>query len=275
MKSLFCLMSVSLLFSLPAQAGLFDWLKRPRNTAPPAPVEQTFSATCEYTREELRFVIPREQEAAKQFTPRDYPVAPVSGEELIAAKPWLRGFRYVIVVNRAAQGLNAQSVTIFEDGYRIDRDVVSTGREKLELKRVADNCKRRPPNSYYSTTATGYYPVQQLIELHRSGSYDVDMPYAMFYDRQFGMALHEVPPAYVRNLGQRASGGCTRMRSETARNLFERIRRTEGSEIPMINKDGSPITDFRGNVKTTRTLKLFGGTIPAYSAVVIIQDTQF
>jgi hypothetical protein len=107
---------------------------------------------------------------------------------------------------------------------------------------------------------------------HRSDSFDSDMPYSVFYDRHFGLALHQVSRVAVKNLGTRASGGCTRLRNELVAPLFKKISRTQGSAIPVFNKDGTPVLDEDGRVKRSRTVPLFHGRGSAYSAIVIIQD---
>lgn len=251
---------LSLLTGLPAHAGFWDWLPgRGR-------------ASCRYTENELRRIVPIEEQRAWKNTPTSYPVARFDLQSAQDARPWLRDFRYVIIVNKSASGPTAQTITVFEDGIQVAHEVVSTGREKLELKRRSSSCDKQPHQSYYSITATGYYNVEQMERHHRSGSFDADMPYSIFYDRHHGLALHQAAKTALKNLGTRASGGCTRLRKELAAPLFNKISRTRGSQIPVFNKDGSPVLDENGRVKRSKTVPLFRGRGPAYSAIVIIQD---
>ncbi|MNT52005.1 hypothetical protein D3C72_1890050 [compost metagenome] len=98
------------------------------------------------------------------------------------------------------------------------------------------------------------------------------MPYAMFYDRSHGLALHQVLKAYVPKLGQRASGGCTRMRENIVSDLFERVQRTRGAEIPMVQKDGTVLLDESGKIRKTKTNLVYDRPYSAFSAIVIVQD---
>lgn len=243
-----------------AHAGFWDWLPG------------RGKVSCNYSESELRRVVPIEKEKAWKNTPRSYPVDKFDLQTALTDRPWLRDFRYIIVVNKSATGPTAQMITVYEDGREVAHEWVSTGREKLELRRRSSRCEKQPPNSYYSITATGYYNVQQLIVDHRSGSFDADMPYSIFYDRQHGLALHQAAKPALKNLGKRASGGCTRMRKELAAPLFKKVGATRGSEIPVFNKDGSVELDDNGQIRTSKTVPLFNGRVPAYSAIVIIQD---
>jgi hypothetical protein len=259
-KVLVCSILFTILAQSQAQAGFWDWLPGRRS--------------CSYTDSELRSILPREKERALKNTPASYPVEKLDIKTAYDKRPWLRDFRYIIVVNKSAEGTSAQSIIVYEDGYRIAADRVSTGREKLELGRKHDSCSKQPPESYYSVTATGYYPIQFLDFDHRSGSFDADMPYSMFYDRSHGLALHQVLNAYEAKLGTRASGGCTRVRKNLVSNLYERVSRTEGAEIPVIQKDGTAVLDANGQVKKTTTNLIYNRPYPAFSAIVIIQDIK-
>lgn len=267
------LVLVILLVAADANAGWWDrwWPPGRRRRAPP-PRDPAPPISCEYTDAERQRVTPIESEKAIKNTPPLYPVEKFEVQSAFAARPWLRDFRYIIVVNKAAKGTTAQSIVVYEDGYPIIQDRVSTGRETLELRRKYEECKKQPPESYYSVTATGYYPIQQLMEYYKSGSFDAEMPYSMFYDRSYGLALHQVNDAFLSRLGTRASGGCTRLRGSVAEELFFRVQKTKGSEIPVFRKDGTPVLDERGNIKRTRTISTSDGRSSAYSAMVIIQD---
>ncbi|MFS4460485.1 L,D-transpeptidase [Bdellovibrio sp. HCB2-146] len=251
---------ISVLVTSQAQAGFWDWLPGKRRS-------------CHYPESERQSILPREQERGWANTPQSYPVEKFEIRSALAERPWLRDFRYIIVVNKSDTGPSAQTVTVFEDGYQIAQDTVSTGREKLELKRRSSSCDG-PSQSYYSITATGYYPVQQLVADHRSDTFDAAMPYAMFYDRKNGLALHQVTKSGQKNLGKRASGGCTRIRHEVIKDLFYKVARTRGASIPVFSYDGTPVLDENGKVKTSRTVSLFNRRGPAYSAIVIIQDIK-
>lgn len=273
MSKYLLLVLVVLFTATEVQAGWWDkWWPPGRRRRSPPPSRPPAPITCEYSPEERQRVTPIESEKAFERTPVSYPVEKFEIQSAMATRPWLRDFRYIIVINKAATGRTAQSIMVFEDGYPILQDRVSTGRETLELRRRHETCLKQPPNSYYSVTATGYYPIQQLIENHRSESFDADMPYSMFYDRSFGLALHQVNEAFLSRLGSRASGGCTRLRPGFAEELFFLVKKTKGAEIPVFKKDGSPVLLENGQIKRTKTISTSDGRSSAYSAIVIIQD---
>jgi lipoprotein-anchoring transpeptidase ErfK/SrfK len=177
----------------------------------------------------------------------------------------------------------AQTVRIYRNGQLIRVARISTGRNQFEIRGQNPACKTRPAESYYSITEPGYFTFQELQKSgYESASYDdADMPNAMFYMRNRGIALHEEPEDnLIANLGRRASGGCTRMDPDTAANLFDAIYATRGAQIPVIDRSGSPVRDANGQL-TYKTKEVVtyseGGSRqrqavgPAYSALLINQ----
>lgn len=164
-------------------------------------------------------------------------------------KPWMRDFRYVIVVNKASRGPTAQSLRVYEGGSLIHQSKVSTGREGFELRRKNKVCTGAPAKSYWSQTPTGFYTPKYLSKDHTSSSWDSSMPFAIFFDIDNGLALHEVYPKYAEHLGSRASGGCVRQDKATAEYLFNLVAATEGATVPEVNVDGTPVLDEQGQVK--------------------------
>lgn len=209
----------------------------------------------------------------------DHIFTPFSTEDF-TTKPWMRDFRYVIVVNRSDKGPNKQSLRVYENGYLIINTKVSTGREGFEMKRKNQVCAGAPPKSYWSNTPTGYYTPKFLSIDHKSSSWDADMPFADFYDVENGLALHQVYPKYQKYLGGRASGGCTRIGIGIAEDIFNRISLTAGTNAPLVNKDGTPVLDAEGkivyatsqiwvNPKSQRISKFRN-----YSALIIVEDSN-
>lgn len=194
------------------------------------------------------------------------------------SKPWLREFQYVIVVNKAVSGPHAQTMRIYENGYLLHRAAISTGRENFELRRKNKVCAGAPPKSYWSQTPTGFYTPKYLEKDHTSSSWDSDMPFAIFFDIDNGLALHQAHPHYMDRLGKRASGGCVRQDRNTAEFLFKRVLATEGALVPEVNLDGTPVLDDQGQVqrlnrqvfvsaKTGQTM-----TFNTYSALIIVEE---
>lgn len=240
-------------------------------------VKNTFN-DCKYSDKEYR----ETYELEKFLTPRlpEYLGSTAFSEYDFYNKAWLRDFRYVIVINKAERGRTAQTMRLYEYGSLIKNVKVSTGREGLELKRKNKECTGAPRESYWSQTPTGYYTPKFLSIDHTSSSWDSYMPFAIFYDVDNGLALHQVHRSYAKYLGGRASGGCTRQDAETAEELFKRVKETEGSVVPEINPDGTPVRDWLGNVKYIDkqywTNKRTGETVKfnTYSALIIVQDVR-
>ncbi|WP_295903164.1 L,D-transpeptidase [uncultured Bdellovibrio sp.] len=201
-------------------------------------------------------------------------------EQDFTDKPWMKDFRYVIVVNKASRGATAQTMRVYESGLLIHQTKVSTGRENLELRRKNKVCTGAPPKSYWSQTPTGFYTPKYLSKDHKSSSWDSDMPFAIFFDLDNGLALHEVYPKYKEYLGSRASGGCIRQDKETAAAMFERVQATEGATVPMVNIDGTPVLDEQGQVKYANqqfwTSARTGETVKfnTFSALIIVEDVK-
>ncbi len=177
----------------------------------------------------------------------------------------------------------AQTIRIYRHAQLIRVARVSTGRNQFELRGQNPACKTRPAESYYSITEPGYFTFQELMKSgYKSASYDdADMPNAMFYMRNRGIALHEEPDdRLIPLLGRRASGGCTRLDPDTATNLFDAIYITKGAMIPEINRDGTPAFDANGQLKfKNKEVVIYSegtpherrSTGPAYSALLIVQ----
>jgi lipoprotein-anchoring transpeptidase ErfK/SrfK len=186
-------------------------------------------------------------------------------------------------VPRPSNIQGAQTMRIYRRGQLIRISKVSTGRNQFEIRAENPSCKTRPAESYYSITEPGYFTFQELMKSgYQSASYDdADMPNAMFYMRNRGIALHEEPEdSLIPLLGRRASGGCTRLDPDTATNLFDRIYATRGTQIPVIGRDGIPVRAANGQLvyKNRETVVFNEGssrqresTGPTYSALLIVQ----
>lgn len=235
-------------------------------------VKNTFN-DCKYTSED-RAVIDFE----KANTPKlaDNIKTQFSLSDL-DAKPWMRDFRYIIVVNRADKGPNKQTLRVYENGYLVLTTKISSGRESFELKRKNQVCAGAPPKSYWSNTPTGYYTPKFLSRDHKSSSWDSDMPFAVFFDVDNGLALHQAYPRYEKYLGSRASGGCVRLADGVAEDVFNRIALTAGASAPLVNKDGTPVLDAEGKVvyATSQQWTSPRGRVSNfknYSALIIVED---
>lgn len=190
----------------------------------------------------------------------------VNFSEADLAQPWIKEFRYVIVVNKANEGSEKQTIKIFEYGKLIRKEKVSTGRDGFERKG-----EHHSKADSWTVTPTGYYTPNFLSKDHRSSAYGgrwsiftggTKMPYAIFFNG--GIALHEAPKGTEGALGTKASGGCVRLPSTLASDIFYRIQETEGSKNPRFTVEGQPMLDEVGNQRYS--------TKSGFSALIIVQN---
>lgn len=170
-------------------------------------------------------------------------------ETYFQTKPWIAEFHYVIVVNKADSGIEAQSIKVYEYGNLIRTEKVSTGRDAFEKQ--GDHHSK---HDSWSVTPTGYYTPTYLDKDHRSSSYGgifsgifggTKMPFAIFFNG--GIALHQAPKGTEGALGTKASGGCIRLPESLAGELFERVKETEGAKNPLFTVEGAAVLDKNGH----------------------------
>ncbi len=182
------------------------------------------------------------------------------------SQPWTKEFRYVIVVNKATKGKEAQTVKLYEYGQLINTQKVSTGRDQFERK--GQNHSKRDS---WTVTPTGYYTPTFISKLHKSSAYGgkwswltggTKMPFAIFFNG--GIALHERPNGTQGSLGSKASGGCIRLPQGFAEDLFMRVQETSGARNPRFTVEGTAMLDEAGNQRY--------GTKEAYSTLIVVQN---
>lgn len=185
-------------------------------------------------------------------------------ESYFETQPWINEFRYVVVVNKAVDGREAQTIKVYEYGELIRKEFVSTGRDAFERKGEHHSKK-----DSWSVTPTGYYTPEWLDKDHRSSSYGgifssifggAKMPYSIFFNGP--IALHEAPKGAEGALGSKASGGCVRLPQSLAGDLFERIKETSGARIPRFTVEGAPVLDSTGHLQFRKQ--------PGFSALIIV-----
>ena len=181
-------------------------------------------------------------------------------------QPWTKEFRYVIVVNKANSGSEAQTIKVFEYGQLIRTEKVSTGRDAFERKG-----EHHSKADSWTVTPTGYYVPNYLDIDHRSSAYGgrfswltggTKMPFAIFFNG--GIALHEAPKGTESQLGTEASGGCVRLPPSLASDLFARVQETEGAKNPRFNVNGTAMLDKDGHQMYS--------TKSGFSALIIVQN---
>jgi lipoprotein-anchoring transpeptidase ErfK/SrfK len=181
--------------------------------------------------------------------------------------PWIKEFRYLILVNKANQGPSAQTLKIFEYGKLIITEKISTGRDAFEKKG-----EHHSKADSWTVTPTGYYTPSWLSIDHRSSAYGgrfsrilggTKMPFAIFFNG--GIALHEAPKGTESMLGKKASGGCVRLPNSLASDLFSRVQETEGAKNPRFTVEGLPMKDEQNQ-------QVYSAK-PGFSALIVVQNT--
>lgn len=163
--------------------------------------------------------------------------------------PWLREFKNVIVINKANEGSDRQSLRIYENQKLVLLTKVSTGRENYEAgckpgqEPKKDHCSVR---AYWSTTPVGYFDVDKLDEKYFSNLWQTWMPYAVFFES--GIATHQAPAGTEGKLGARASGGCVRMHPNFAPVVFSKVQTAGMGLVPKIKRDGSLVQTSKGDI---------------------------
>ncbi len=152
---------------------------------------------------------------------------------------WLNEFTNVIVINKANEGSDKQTLKLYVNGQLKLVTKVSTGRERFEVgcsegqDPKLNHCSTRP---YWSTTPVGYFDVDKLDENYFSNLWKTWMPFAVFFES--GIATHQAPAGTENKLGGRASGGCVRMHPNFAPIIFKTVQTTGQGLIPVISRDG-------------------------------------
>lgn len=208
----------------------------------------------------------QDMEGASQSLTRPVDVDVVFTEDTFISEPWTKEFRYVVVVNKANTGKEAQTVKIYEYGVKIRQEKVSTGRDGFERKG-----ENHAKNDSWTVTPTGYYTPTWLSKDHRSSAYGgrfswlvggTKMPFAIFFNG--GIALHEAPKGTEGMLGKKASGGCVRLPSSIAEDLFMRVQETSGVKNPRFTVEGKAMLDANG--------QQMYATKPGYGTLIIVQN---
>jgi hypothetical protein len=182
------------------------------------------------------------------------------------------GYTNVIVINKAARGLTAQTLRLYTNRQRMLVTKVSTGKEDLEYISKVKGFFRRLGNgkgttqSHWRHTTRGFYSVKRVEDYdYHSGENKFHMPYAMFFNDDHGLAVHQVPPdlkggeaAGEKALGHRASSGCVRVHKDIIVSIHDAVVAADRGEIPVLDsRTGQPKLDAQGNVvyeKGYRTL---------------------
>jgi hypothetical protein len=134
----------------------------------------------------------------------------------------VQSHRYVIAINKAAKGKEAQTLRYFENGVEILKEKISTGREKEE--------KAKSGRVYVSTTPKGYFRPTKIYKDYMSYTWKAPMPNSVFFVG--GIALHATDSSQYKALGTRASGGCVRTTMKTSKFIREKVMESGRGHLP-------------------------------------------
>lgn len=177
------------------------------------------------------------------------PTIRIFQESDFQTQPWLLEYKNIIVINKANDGSQKQTLRLYVDGQLQLQTKISSGREKFEAgckqgqEPKRDHCSNRP---YWSTTPVGYFDVDKLDQNYFSNLWQTWMPWAVFFES--GIATHQAPAGTEGKLGERASGGCVRMHPDKAPIIFKAVQAAGQGLIPMFRRDGTLARTAAGDV---------------------------
>lgn len=202
---------------------------------------------------------------ANADTPPEEPVIRQFKESDFQNYPWLKEFTNVVVINKADEGPDRQSLKLYVNGRIQLVTKISSGREKHEKgcepgqDPKADHCSVR---AYWSTTPVGYFDVDQLDPNYFSKLWKTWMPWAVFFEP--GIATHQAPAGTENNLSRRASGGCVRMHPNMAPILYKAVESAGQGLIPVVGVSGE-----LKKTKAGDTIRKIG-----YKTLYIVQNVK-
>ncbi len=196
-------------------------------------------------------------------------------EAYFAGETPLNQFVNVIVINKAAAGPGAQTLRLYTNRQLRLTTAVSTGREDIEvinpIRSVINSIFKGTTETHWRHTTRGFYAIRRVeTAAYRSGESKFQMPYAMFFNSQKGLAVHQVPPdlsggeaAGEARLGRRASSGCVRVHKSRILEIYGAVTAAGRGEIPKISsRTGRVTTDSYGRPQYET----------AYRSIVIVEE---
>jgi hypothetical protein len=174
-----------------------------------------------------------------------------SGEPLFLSSPEdTTRARLVAIINKSKIGSTAQTMKVYLDGQLVYEWKVSTGREKLETAKSG--------RTYVTATPVGYFRPQRVTALHRSITWQADMPHAVFFNG--GIAIHASNA--VQALGTRASGGCVRLSPQNAKLFFDLVKQAGINSVEKISVSGKSTKNADGSLAQIKT----------YDTLIIVEN---
>lgn len=204
------------------------------------------------------------------------PRGPLFDEEAyFRGETYLNEYVNVIVVNKAASGPGAQTLRLYTNRQLMLTTKVSTGREDVEIvnpvRGFLNMLTKGSTSSHWRHTTRGFYTVKRVEGAdYRSGESKFKMPYAIFFNSQRGLAIHQVPPdlgggeaAGESALGSRASSGCVRVHKNSITDIHSSVLAAGKGSIPLLDtRTGAPQLDQYGRVRYEK----------GYRTLVIVEE---
>ena len=220
----------------------------------PAPLQATGP-----TPEELANMTPKQQMEAKLKVEPAYeaPAGMLFDEQayLSGTNP-LSDFVNVIVINKKAKGPGAQTMRMYTNHQLVLTTKVSTGQEGIEYVSPAQSFFRRfgkgAVKSHWRHTTRGFYSVKRIENAdYKSGENNFEMPYAMFFNEDKGLAIHQAPPDIPgdeNELGHNVSSGCVRVSKNVIYQIWTAVTGADKGKMPVLDtKTGQQLLDNHGN----------------------------
>ncbi|MFP5490980.1 MAG: L,D-transpeptidase [Bacteriovoracia bacterium] len=178
--------------------------------------------------------------------------------------------KVVIVVNKAAAGAGAQTMTIYENGEQVMKTKVSTGKEE----RVTAASGR----TYVSTTPNGFFRPTKMYTDYLSYTWNAPMPNAVFFVG--GIAIHATGASNYSKLGTRASGGCVRTTLEDSKKVREFVMDTGRGSAPgmyVIKKEAAGRNIITGNTVSVSAINRnsglrTGSLVQNWDTIIIVHE---
>lgn len=193
----------------------------------------------------------------------------------LRGETYLNQYTNVIVVNKAASGSQAQTLRMYTNRQLMLSTYVSTGLEDWEhvgaIEGIFNRFTKGTVKSHWRHTTRGFYRIKRVHGYdYRSGESKSQMPWAMFFNEDRGLAIHQVPPdlasgeaAGEAKLGRRASSGCVRVHKSQIRTIHQAVVAADRGSVPVLDtRTGQPKLDQYGKVRYER----------GYKTIVIVEE---
>lgn len=233
------------------------------------------------------------------FKRKEY-VTTIPSEDDIAQV--IKSHRQVIVINKAASGKDAQTLSVFLNGVikpiletteikkivngRTVKQTITEEKESVKISSGREkNEKATSGREYFSTTPKGFFRPQRLYKMYYSNTWKADMPNAIFincsrlnFNKECGIAIHATSTSHYAALGKRDSGGCVRTKLEVSKQLRELVMETGlGTSQFTIKNEGYRRDKILGNTIVTDLINRDSGDIinkkiNSWDTVIVIYE---